>query len=58
MRRDGPALPAGGSPQPRARGVETLAQAAVRARFDLALVALLSDGGLRCGLPVLGWLQI
>ena len=49
VRRDGPALPAGGSPQPRARGcgVETPAQAAERARFDLALVAVLSDGG--CG---------
>ena len=45
-------------PRRRGRGVETLARAAVRARFDLALVALLSDGGLRCGLPVLGWLQI
>ena len=37
------------APKPRARGrgVETLAQAAERARFDLALVAVLSDGGLR-----------
>ena len=40
------------APKPRARGrgIETPAQAAVRARFDLALVAVLSDGGLRRGL--------
>ena len=31
----------------RGRGIETPAQAAQRARFDLALVAVLSDGGLR-----------
>ena len=31
----------------RGRGVETSEQAAERARFDLALVAVLSDGGLR-----------
>ena len=31
----------------RGRGIETPAQAAERARFDLALVAVLSDGGLR-----------
>ena len=37
------------APKPRARGrgFETPAQAAERARFDLALVAVLSDGGLR-----------
>ena len=37
------------APKPRARGrgVETPQQAAERARFDLALVAVLSDGGLR-----------
>ena len=37
------------APKPRARvrGFETPAQAAERARFDLALVAVLSDGG--CG---------
>ena len=34
-------------PRKRGRGIETPAQAAVRARFDLALVAVLSDGG--CG---------
>ena len=36
------------APKPRARGrgFETPAQAAQRARFDLALVAVLSDGGL------------
>ena len=34
-------------PRKRGRGIETPAQAAVRARFDLALVAVLSDGGLR-----------
>ena len=37
------------APKPRARGCgfETAEQAAERARFDLALVAVLSDGGLR-----------
>ena len=37
------------APKPRARGrgIETLEQAAQRARFDLALVAVLSDAGLR-----------
>ena len=37
------------APKPRARGrgIETPAQAAERARFDLALVAVLSDAGLR-----------
>ena len=37
------------APKPRARGrgLETAEQAAQRARFDLALVAVLSDGGLR-----------
>ena len=37
------------APKPRARGrgFETAEQAAERARFDLALVAMLSDGGLR-----------
>ena len=37
------------APKPRARGrgLETAAQSAQRARFDLALVAVLSDGGLR-----------
>ena len=37
------------APKPRARGrgMETPAQAAERARFDLALVAVLSDAGLR-----------
>ena len=34
-------------PRPRGRGIETPAQAADRARFDLALVAVLSNGGLR-----------
>ena len=34
-------------PRLRGRGFETAEQAAVRARFDLALVAVLSDGGLR-----------
>ena len=34
-------------PRRRGRGIETPAQAAERARFDLALVAVLSDGGLR-----------
>ena len=35
------------APKPRARGLETAEQAAQRARFDLALVAVLSDWGLR-----------
>ena len=35
------------APKPRGRGTETPAQAAERARFDLALAAVLSDGGLR-----------
>ena len=34
-------------PRKRGRGFETAEQAAMRARFDLALVAVLSDGGLR-----------
>ena len=34
-------------PRLRGRGLETPEQAAERARFDLALVAVLSDGGLR-----------
>ena len=34
-------------PRKRGRGIETPAQAAQRARFDLALVAVLSDAGLR-----------
>ena len=34
-------------PRARGRGTETAEQAAERARFDLALVAVLSDGGLR-----------
>ena len=34
-------------PRKRGRGVETAEQAAERARFDLALVAVLSDAGLR-----------
>ena len=34
-------------PRKRGRGFETAEQAAERARFDLALVAVLSDGGLR-----------
>ena len=34
-------------PRKRGRGFETAEQAAQRARFDLALVAVLSDGGLR-----------
>ena len=34
-------------PRKRGRGIETPGQAAERARFDLALVAVLSDGGLR-----------
>ena len=37
----------GFQPRKRGRGFETPAQAAVRTRFDLALVAALSDGGLR-----------
>ena len=34
-------------PRKRGRGIETPEQAAERARLDLALVAMLSDGGLR-----------
>ena len=34
-------------PRRRGRGIETSAQAAERSKFDLALVAVLSDGGLR-----------
>ena len=34
-------------PRKRGRGIETADQSAERARFDLALVAVLSDGGLR-----------
>ena len=34
-------------PRKRGRGIETPEQAAVRSRFDLALVAVLSDAGLR-----------
>ena len=34
-------------PRKRGRGLETSEQAAQRARFDLALVAVLSDAGLR-----------
>ena len=34
-------------PRKRGRGIETAEQAAERARFDLALVAVLSDAGLR-----------
>ena len=34
-------------PRLRGRGVETVEQAAQRGRFDVALVAVLSDGGLR-----------
>ena len=34
-------------PRRRGRGLETPAQAAERAKFDLALVAVLSDAGLR-----------
>ena len=45
-------------PRKRGRGMETPVQTAERSKFDLALVAVLSDGGLRRGLPVLGWLQI
>ena len=36
-----------GKPRPLGRGAETLHQAAARARFDVALVAVLSDAGLR-----------
>ena len=36
-----------GKPRPLGRGTETLPQAAARARFDVALVAVLSDAGLR-----------
>ena len=35
-------------PRKRGRGFETAEQAAERAKFDLALVAALSDAGLRC----------
>ena len=42
-------------PRKRGRGIETPEQAAVRARFDLALVAVLSDGGLRRSEAVLTW---
>ena len=34
-------------PRKRGRGIETPAQAAERGKFDLALVAVLCDGGLR-----------
>ena len=34
-------------PRKRGRGIETLEQAAERGKFDVALVAVLSDGGLR-----------
>ena len=34
-------------PRRRGRGIETSEQAAERSKFDLALVAVLSDGGLR-----------
>ena len=34
-------------PRLRGRGFETAKQAAERARFDVALVSVLSDGGLR-----------
>ena len=34
-------------PRKRGRGLETAAQAAERGKFDVALVAVLSDGGLR-----------
>ena len=40
-------LTAGKPRPPLGRGTETLQQAAARARFDVALVALLSDAGLR-----------
>ena len=45
------------APKPRARGrgLETAEQAAERARFDLALVAVLSDGGLRRSEAALTW---
>ena len=36
-----------GKPRPLGRGTETLQQAATRARFDVARVAVLSDAGLR-----------
>ena len=36
-------------PRKRGRGFETAEQAAARAKFDVALVAVLSDGG--CGVP-------
>ena len=36
-----------GKPRPLGRGTETLQQAAARARFDVARVAVLSDAGLR-----------
>ena len=36
-----------GQPRKRGRGIETPEQAAERAKFDLALVAVLSDAGLR-----------
>ena len=45
--RQAGALTAAVQPGLRGRGVETAEQAAVRARFDLALVAVLSDAGLR-----------
>ena len=35
-------------PRGRGRGMETPEQASERARFDVALVAVLSDAGLRC----------
>ena len=40
-------LTAGKPRPPLGRGTETLQQAAARARFDVALVAVLSDAGLR-----------
>ena len=46
-RRAGCDLDHGSKPRARGRGFETPEQAAERARFDLALVAVLSDGGLR-----------
>ena len=43
-------------PRKRGRGIETPAQAAERGKFDLALVAVLSDGGLRRSeAAVLNW---
>ena len=43
-------------PRKRGRGIETPEQAAERARFDLALVAILSDAGLRrCEASSLTW---